>query len=134
MICQPDGRPWDPKSFDKKFKEYQSAALIAKEDQIEYQGLRKSGQMHKIRITQNNYQLVAESAGQSPEVLMSNYNEALDSEKRTLSLMVETSFYPQEEKPQMSGEVATVMEMIQSSPELTQQVLQALLSGAVHAQ
>ena len=65
---------------------------------------------------------------------MSNYNEALDSEKRTLSLMVETSFYPQEEKPQMSGEVATVLEMIQSSPALTQQVLQVLLSGAVHAQ
>ncbi len=134
LICQPDGRPWDPKSFDKKFKEYQSAALIAKEDQIEYQGLRKSGQMHKIRITQNNYQLVAESAGQSPEVLMSNYNEALDSEKRTLSLMVETSFYPQEEKPQISGEIATVMEIIQNSPELTQQVLQALLSRAVHPQ
>lgn len=124
----------DPKSFDKKFKEYQSAALIAKEDQIEFQGLRKSGQMHKVRITKNNYQLVAESAGQSPEVLMSNYNEVLDSEKRTLSLMVETSFYPQANKPQISGEVATVMEMIQSNPELTQQLLQALLSGAVHAQ
>lgn len=134
LICQPDGRPFDPKAFDKKFKEYQSAALIAKEDQIDFQGLRKSGQMHKVRITQNNYQLVAESAGQSPEVLMSNYNEVLDSEKRTLSLMIETSFYPQEEKTQISGEVATVMEMIQSNPELTQQVLQVLLSGAVHAQ
>ena len=123
-----------PKAFDKKFKEYQSAALIAKEDQIDFQGLCKSGQMHKVRITQNNYQLVAESAVQSPEVLMSNCNEVLDSEKRTLSLMSETSFYPQEEKPQISGEVATVMEMIQSSPELTQQVLQVLLSGAIHAQ
>ena len=134
MICQPDGRPFDPKSFDKKFKEYQNAAHIENGDQIEFQGLRKSGQMHKVRITKNNYQLVAESAGQSPEVLMSNYNEALDSEKRTLSLMVETSFYPQAQKPQVSSEVATVLETIQNNPELTQQILQALLSGAVHAQ
>lgn len=134
LICQPDGRPFDPKSFDKKFKEYQNAAHIENGDQIEFQGLRKSGQMHKVRITKNNYQLVAESVGQSPEVLMSNYNEALDSEKRTLSLMVETSFYPQAQKPQVSSEVATVLETIQSNPELTQQILQALLSGAVHAQ
>ena len=134
LICQPDGRPFDPKSFDKKFKEYQNAAHIENGDQIEFQGLRKSGQMHKVRITKNNYQLVAESAGQPPEVLMSNYNEALDSEKRTLSLMVETSFYPQTQKPQVSSEVATVLETIQNNPELTQQILQALLSGAVHAQ
>lgn len=65
---------------------------------------------------------------------MSNYNEALDSEKRTLSLMMETSFYPQAQKPQVSSEVATVLETIQNNPELTQQILQALLSGAVHAQ
>ena len=64
------------------------------ETPIELQGLRKSGQMHKVRLTSNNYQLVAENSGQSPQVLMSNYNEALDSEKRTLSLLVETSFYP----------------------------------------
>lgn len=50
---------------------------------IDLQGLRKSGQMHKVRLTKNNYQLVAENGGQSPEVLMSNYNEALDTEKRT---------------------------------------------------
>jgi len=46
--------------------------------------------MHKVRLSQNNYQLVAENSGQSPEVLMSNYNEAWESEKRTLSLLVET--------------------------------------------
>lgn len=92
LLCHPDGRPIDPKSLDKTFKEWQSSIRI--DDQIEFQGLRKSGQMHKVRISKNNYQLVAESGGQSPEVLMSNYNEALDSEKRTLSLLVETNFYP----------------------------------------
>lgn len=134
LICQPDGRPVDPKSLDKNFKEHQRALQIAPEEQIEFQGLRKSGQMHKVRLTQNNYQLVAENSGQSPEVLMSNYNEALDSEKRTLSMLVETSFYPQAEAPAVSNEVNTVLQAIQGNPELTQQILQALLSGAVHAQ
>lgn len=50
--------------------------------------------MHKVRLSQNNYQLVAENAGQSPEVLMNHYNEALDYEKRALSRLVENSFYP----------------------------------------
>lgn len=45
-------------------------------------------------MTKNNFQLVAENAGQFPEVLMSNYNEALDSEKRDMAKMVEESFYP----------------------------------------
>lgn len=134
LICQPDGRPIDPKSLCKGFKECQNALQIKPEDQIEFQGLRKSGQMHKVRLTQNNYQLVAESSGQSPEVLMSNYNEALDSEKRTLSMLVETSFYPQAEAPAVSSEVNAVLQAIQGNPELTQQILQTLLSGAAHAQ
>ena len=44
--------------------------------------------MHKIRLSINNYQLVAENAGQSPEVLMHHYNEVLDSEKLDLSRLV----------------------------------------------
>lgn len=107
-------------------------------DQIEFQGLRKSGQMHKVRLSKNNYQLVAENSGQSPEVLMSNYNEALESEKRTLSLMVETSFYQPENSRILNttGEevdVSTVLTMLQKNPDLSAQILQNLLLGAVHA-
>jgi hypothetical protein len=135
LLCRPDGRPIDPKDLDKWFKEWQNAMKI--EDQIEFQGLRKSGQMHKVRLTNNNYQLVAENGGQSAEVLMSNYNEALDSEKRTLSLLVETSFYPQEALPKDSTQpfenLETVLQVIQSSPELSAQILQLLLAGAVSA-
>lgn len=61
-------------------------------DQIDLQGLRKSGQMHKIRLTKNNYQLVAANAGQSPEVLMHHYNEALEAEKQQLASMVNQVF------------------------------------------
>lgn len=136
LICKPDGKPIDPKDLDKWFKDWQRSMQI--EDKIEFQGLRKSGQMHKVRLSKNNYQLVAENSGQSPEVLMSNYNEALDSEKRTLSLLVETNFYPQEttthSEPtlQTNENVDFILQAIQNDPELSKQILQLLLSGAVN--
>ncbi len=94
--------------------------------------------MHKVRLSgNNNYQLAAESGGHSAEVLMSNYNEVLDSEKRTLSLLVETSFYPQEAASKESNpsneKVDAVMQALQNSPELSSQILQLLLSGALSA-
>lgn len=95
LICQTDGRPVDPKNLEKSFKEHQKRIDIPENERIDFQGLRKSGQMHKVRLTQNNYQLVAENSGQSPEVLMSNYNEAREIEKRALAAMVERSFYPE---------------------------------------
>lgn len=139
LLCRPDGRPIDPKDLDKLFKAAQKEMHI--QDQIEFQGLRKSGQMHKVRLTKNNYQLVAENGGQSPEVLMSNYNEALDSEKRTLSLLVETSFYSQtsginESKPvpEKRSEFEAILYEIGNNPELSRQLLQTLLLNAVGAQ
>ena len=121
--------------IDKSFKERQTALHI--EDQIEFKGLRKSGQMHKIRLSQNNYQLVAENSGHSPEVLMSNYNEALESEKRTLSLLVETSFYPNtaavSDAPVAAAQVDTLLQQLQHDPALTQLLLQKLLSNALGA-
>jgi len=135
LICKPDGRPYDPNSFVKPFKQCQTDMGIADCDQIEFQGLRKSGQMHKVRLTQNNYQLVAESSGQSPEVLMSNYNEAWDSEKRTLSLLVETSFYQTAattiQTPALTDNKAKIISAILSDPALTEQLLQLLQGSAV---
>ena len=134
LFCRPDGTPLDPKSLDKAFKAQQTALHI--EDQIEFQGLRKSGQMHKVRLSQNNYQLVAESGGQSPEVLMSNYNEALESEKRNLSLLVETSFYPGAQQPAAPTpaplQADVLLQQIQQNPELSGQLLQLLLSNALN--
>lgn len=135
LFCQADGTPIDPKSLDKSFKEWQTALHI--ENQIEFQGLRKSGQMHKVRLSKNNYQLVAENSGQSPEVLMSNYNEALESEKRTLSLLVETNFYPtavsSAETQTAAVQVDLLMQQLQQDPQLTQQLLQKLLTNALSA-
>ena len=136
LICMPDGRPIEPKSLNKRFKNWQKAQGI--EDQIEFQGLRKSGQMHKVRLTKNNYQLVAENGGHSPDVLMSNYNEALESEKRTLALLVETNFYPRAASEQTTlptgMDMSAMLQAIQNNPELSQKLLQTLLFQAVGAQ
>jgi len=135
LICQPDGRPLDPNNLESAFRKHQDRINVPFEDRIDIQGLRKSGQMHKVRLSKNDYQLVAESAGQSPEVLMSNYNEALDSEKRALSRMVEGSFYPQQETTTpVPDEVTALVAKLQQNPDLQRQLLQNLLLGAVGAQ
>ena len=130
-VCQPDGRPIDPNNLCKSFKEWQSAMNIT--DQIDLQGLRKSGQMHKIRLTKNNYQLVAANAGQSPEVLMHHYNEALEVEKQQLASMVESSFYPtpakSNEKP-ASLDAAEILKLIQENPDLSAKLMQLLKVSA----
>lgn len=133
LICQTDGRPVDPKNLEKSFKEHQKRIGIPENERIDFQGLRKSGQMHKVRLSQNNYQLVAENAGQSPEVLMNHYNEALDYEKRALSRLVENSFYPHREtssEAQDSADVSALMAQIQQNPELCRKLLQSLTLGA----
>lgn len=109
---------------------------IPEAERVDIQGLRKSGQMHKVRLSKNDYQLVAENAGQSPEVLMSNYNEALDSEKRALSRLVEGSFYPMQEPESLnvSGEAAELMARLSQNPDLRRQLLENLLLGAQGAQ
>ena len=137
LLCQADGRPLDPKSLEDAFKLHQIQMGIPEDERVDIQGLRKSGQMHKVRLTKNDYQLVAENAGQSPEVLMSNYNEALDSEKRALSRMVEGSFYPDlepESVEESSTDVSSLLERIQQNPELRRQVVERLLMGALGAE
>ena len=131
LICQPDGRPVDPNNLCKSFKEWQSPMNIT--DQIDLQGLRKSGQMHKIRLTKNNYQLVAANAGQSPEVLMHHYNETLEAEKQQLASMVESSFYPSLEKKSETAatiDPAEILKLIQDNPDLAAKLMQLLKVSA----
>ncbi len=147
LLCKPNGQPFDPNYFEHAFKQWQLQFGIKPEDTIDLQGLRKSGQMHKVRLTQNNYQLVAENGGQSPEVLMSNYNEALDGEKRTLALLVETSFYQKKGAPQTEPmeqpigiqapkDVVTaqsVLDAMRTNPNLMNQIMQVMLLQATGA-
>ena len=68
---------------------------------------------------------------------MSNYNEALEDEKRTLSLLVETDFYPSAPssssgQPSSGTGMASLLEKITTDPELSAQLLQQLLNNAVN--
>lgn len=105
---------------------------------IEFQGLRKSGQMHKVRISKNNFQLVAESAGQSTEVLADHYNDILDSEKRALTQSVEKNFYPAEilgkvTEQKKREEQNRFLQDIRNDPELMGQFMQFMQANAVGA-
>ena len=91
--------------------------------------------MHKVRLSQNNYQLVAENSGQSPEVLMSNYNEILDTEKRESSQLVEKGLYPglaPEEKNLRNEkfDAEGLLDKIKTDPDFSRQLLQLLLRDA----
>ena len=81
----------------------------------------------------NNYQLVAANAGQSPEVLMHHYNEALEVEKQQLASMVESSFYPtpakSNEEP-ASLDAAEILKLIQENPDLSAKLMQLLKVSA----
>ena len=130
LLCHPDGRPIDPKSLEKAFKDWQKASQVEK--LIEFQGLRKSGQMHKIRITHNNYQVVSNNGGQSTPVMLTHYDEALDSEKRALSQAVEESFYPkQATDAELNEDEDEFLRKIQNNRKLLQELMQVAHSSAI---
>ena len=68
---------------------------------------------------------------------MSNYNEALDAEKRTLSLLVETSFYSTVESDtecvMQNDYNELVVNKLLRNPSFIQQIVQLLKDGAVNA-
>ena len=81
----------------------------------------------------NNYQLVAANAGQSPEVLMHHYNEALEVEKQQLASMVESSFYPTPAKSNekvASLDATEILKLIQDNPDLSAKLMQLLKVSA----
>lgn len=141
LLCWPNGNPMEALNLGRMFKRWQQLNGIAGESQIDFQGLRKSGQMHKIRLSQNNYQLVASLGGHSPEVLMSNYDEALETEKRNLANMIESNFYtkqcdaPEPSAPQQDDPNAQLLaQQLAQNPELLQQAMQIFLTNAQGAQ
>ena len=72
---------------------------------------------------------------------MKNYDEALETEKRALANMIESNFYTKQSKPQSdpqqdtSNEEAKLLAIeLAQNPQLLQQAMQFLLSGAQAAQ
>ena len=141
LLCWPNGNPMEPINLGRAFKRWQQGIKMPKEQQIDFQGLRKSGQMHKIRLSQFNYQLVASLGGHSPEVLMNNYDEALETEKRALANLIETSFYakqpsanPKAAQKPANDQAAALAAQLAQNPQLLHQAMQILLSGTQDAQ
>ena len=92
--------------------------------------------MHKVRLSQNNYQLVAENSGQSPEVLMSNYNEALESEKRSLSQLVESNYYPSSNISSNNNsevDAEDLIRRISRNPEIISAILRSMQKDVAKA-
>ena len=66
---------------------------------------------------------------------MSNYNEVLDTEKRALAKMVESSFYPDAKQRSAADTNADqLLTKLRQNPALAQQLLQSLLMSAIPAQ
>ena len=137
LLCWPNGNPMESINLGRMFKKWQQRNGTSKNSQIDFQGLRKSGQMHKIRLSQFNYQLVASLGGHSPEVLMNNYDEALETEKRALANTIESNFYTKGMVSKSASiqnpsneQASRLASQLAQDPELLQQAMQILLSGA----
>jgi integrase len=140
LLCWPNGNPMESINLGRMFKKWQIRNRMSEGSQIDFQGLRKSGQMHKIRLSQFNYQLVASLGGHSPEVLMNNYDEALETEKRALANTIEANFYTKgvntrsvSERPPSDEQVQKLASELAQNPQLLQQAMQLLLNGTQSA-
>jgi len=123
LLCRADGWPIEPKSLNKEFQALQFRLGI--EDKIDFYSLRKSGQIHKLRLTNNNVQLVAENGGHTPEVMMAHYNDIFDLEKQELAKLVEQSMYSPQ-KAETPSEDALVLQKILSNPALLTRVMEQM--------
>lgn len=93
LICYPDGRPIESKKLNKLFQKEQDRQGIS--EKIQFHGLRKSGQMLKIRLSDYDLQAVADATGMSVAVLTAHYNEVMVDEKIKLANSVGDIYYSQ---------------------------------------
>ena len=84
------------------------------------QGLRKSGAMYKLRLSDYDYQAVQLETGHStPNVLMEHYNEVMVSEKSRLAEKLENEFYAgRTEKPENPATgIEELLQVVMADPE-----------------
>ena len=100
---------------------------------IDFQGIRKSSTMYKLRLSGYNYQEVQGDTGHTtPTVLMEHYNEALEYERRNLSHKIQDDFYP---KPKIEMAytdsnndegINKLLAAVKSDPQLLNRILQSI--------
>lgn len=91
LFSQVNGNPVEPTLMEKWFRNWQRNNGI--ENVLDMQGLRKSSQMYKIRISNYDYQTVASLGGHSLEVMLKNYDQSLEREKKELMMKIQDDFY-----------------------------------------
>jgi len=135
LLCKPDGRPIDPKDIGPLFKSWQASIGIAKDERIDFQGLRKSGEMYKIRLDAREYKTVAIMGGHSEAVLRKHYDKDTDADFIKIAKLIEEDFYPQIQMEEVTKEkildTEATLQAIKNNPEFAQQVMQLLISNAV---
>lgn len=128
LFCLDNGDPQEPKQLVKRFVQWQKRNDIP--NPIDLQGLRKSGQTHKVQVTGNNYQVVAKAGGQSTEVLFSNYLAVHEDELVNLRDLIAEDFYEgadPERKDKLY--VQSILQRCEAEPRFLQLLLNALQSA-----
>jgi integrase len=130
LLAQPNGDPIETTRLEKWFRDWQVSSH--RDPVIDIQGLRKSSSMYKLRLSGFNYQEVQGDTGHtSPTVLMGHYNEALEFERKNLTIKIQDDFYP---KPVSShaGEMTPddtlekLLEEVMVNPRLLDRLAQAM--------
>ncbi len=118
LLCLPNGDPVERTRMQRWFKKWQARSEV--EIKIDMQGLRKSGAMYKLRLSDYDYQAVQLETGHStPNVLMEHYNEVMVSEKSRLAEKLENEFYAgrtdKAEKPATG--IDELLQVVMADPE-----------------
>jgi len=113
LLCKPNGDPIETRLLEKWFKNWQKTNDI--EPMIEFQGLRKSSSMYKLKISDNDYKTVQGDTGHSTAaVLMEHYNEIEDKSRKKLIQKMENNFYVSSENKdrQLTEAINTLIEAL----------------------
>ena len=130
LFSQPNGDPIETSLMERWFRGWQQLNNV--DPVIDFQGLRKSSSMYKLRLSGFNYQEVQGDTGHTtPIVLMSHYNEALEFERRNLAVKIQDDFYPKPKVSQAFADspdvvIGKLIEEVSGNPELLARLLQSL--------
>jgi len=133
LLCHPNGDPLEPRILDRWFKKWQRKQDCL--DFLDFQGIRKSAQMHKKRLRTPTTPALQAIGAHTPEVIQKHYDEFLEADKRKLIDAVEFDFYTREDyaseeewQDRLSREEAFHWEIFKGNPEMYKRMKQKILS------
>ena len=95
LICQDNGKPYDPRMLQKLFNKCQVKAGI--ENIITLRGIRKSSLIYKTNITGNDYMLVMKDSGHTQvQTLIKHYDVTTEECSKVADKIQNDLYQPQE--------------------------------------